>query len=353
MSLLTWSQLVTVAVTSFVCTLSGLYLQHHLTTFISSSHKQQSPNPKPDKNKNKTASKSRRRATQFWDTYHCDDSTTTEWLADWTELKSFILSQITKILNQNKDTHPIAPSDLKILMIGNGLSEIPIHLYHEGYTNITVTDVSPQAIQTMKQKHSTEQYPHLKWLVLDCTHMSSHFSDSSFDLVFEKGVSDTLQYRRPTKESNILLQQMFSQIARVLNKEYGKYLCVSPRRKVPLLRLSKFNWSVKRMQSRTFDPDTVAHGKEKRWPFVYVHVCTIINAHNHLMVIKRQQKDRRKRFEQGTEVEKELQRLDLTFEPVFEITVIEKDVICPFKHYEEQGKDEEGENERNSLRLKG
>eukprot|EP01084_Bolivina_argentea_P189807 326328_1 len=97
--------------------------------------------------------------------------------------------------------------------------------------------------------------------------MAHIFKAHSFDLVMEKSASDTLQYRRKKKESNILLQKMFSEISRVLNNEYGKYLCIASRAKVPLLKLIQFKWNVNRKEIEKC-------GKDKQ--FVYLHICTKI-----------------------------------------------------------------------------
>ena len=280
-------------------------------------------------------------------------------LADWSELKSFILAQLTKILNQNKDTNEIKDcKDIKILIVGNGLSKIPIYLYDTGYTNITITDISINAINTMKEKYSFEKYPNLKWKVMDCTEMKD-IDDNSFDFVFDKGVSDTLQYRRPSKQSNILLQKMFTEISRILKNKYGKYLCITPRRKVPLLKLVKFNWSVKRMQIRKFDKNTFAnaenHNNARHPPFLYLHACSKFNHDNYSLIRKNQECDRRKQFEKACDNLQEFKRLNLKFEPLIEIKDIDKDVIIPFKHYEEINKKEEkvDDNNNNQNRLRG
>eukprot|EP01084_Bolivina_argentea_P155194 270462_1 len=329
-SSVSWSQLLTIAATTFVCTLTGLYIHHCLTStsFANNTKKQHTKTNKQSKNK---SPQSKQKAIDFWDKYHCNESITSEWLADWSELKTFILSQITKVMNHNENRNKMTKSDVKILILGNGLSEIPIHLYNNGYTNLTVTDVSISAINTMKQKHSNINC--IKWLVVDCTEMSNIFKDNTFDVIFEKGVSDTLQYRRPSKESNLLLQKMFNGISKLLVNEYGKYLCITPRRKVPLLRLNQFKWTVKRIQIRKCDK----YNKDK--PFLYLHVCTKIYNKNHLMVMKNQQYDRRKEFEKGCTQLNEMEiYLNFKFKPLIEINNIEKDIIIPFKHYEQEQK---------------
>ena len=276
----TYSHLITVAVSTFLCTFAGLYLHRYLSTLPKHDDSQdgQTKQDKSSDTNNDNSTARGKKANQFWDSYHCDESVTTEWLADWKEIRSFVIGQLTKIMNQHKDTIQMNKSQLRILILGNGLSEIPIHLHSEGFTNITVTDVSSTAIDSMKQKYPLSRYPSIKWMIADCTKLNEHFNGNTFDVIFEKGVSDTLQYRRRTKESWDLLQSMFSGISSILEPDYGRYLCITPRRNVPLLKLAQWNWTVKRNQIRKCGPNGFAHRKQGREgstpPFVYLHACT-------------------------------------------------------------------------------
>lgn len=270
------SQLATVAITTFICTFGGLCIHHWL------------------QNKNNLISKSKHKATKFWDKYHCDKNITKEWLANWDELKPFILEQL-KFMKK---------SEIKILIIGNGLSKIPIYLFDEGYTNITITDISNKAINKMKKEYESSKYSKLKWKVLDCTSMKD-INDNSFNIVFDKGVSDTLQFRRRSKQSHLLLQQTFNEISRILINENGKYFCITPRKKVPLLKLIKFNWSIKRIEIKKN---------------IYLHICTKFNDDNNNIF------NRRKQFEKGLNISQELKQLNLKFEPLIEIKDIDKDI---------------------------
>ena len=160
-------------------------------------------------------------------------------------------------------------SQLRILILGNGLSEIPIHLHSAGFTNITATDVSSTAVDAMKQK-----CPSIKWSIVDCTKLEDHFDAGSFDVVFEKGVSDTLQYRRKTKDSFVFLQRMFSGISVILEKDYGRYLCITPRRNVPLIKLAQWKWTVKRMQIRKCGSNGFAHpSKDEKGRLRLLCIC--------------------------------------------------------------------------------
>ena len=121
---------------------------------------------------------------------------------------------------------------------------------------------------------------------------------------------------------------------------------------MPLLKLAKFNWSVKRLQIRKFDKDKDGNNSNSKNhenpPFLYLHVCTKFNHNNYAEIRRNQQFDRRTQFEKACDISQELKRLNLKFEPLIEIKDIDKDIIIPFKHYEE-----ENNNNGNDDRLKG
>ena len=365
MATVSWSQLVTVAVTTFVCTLTGLYL---FTTH------------QPNKSKRRTKASEKSNPPQskhheFWDNYHDDASATSEWsvssqqvnpleshahthrLADWSELEPLILSQLRKLLNQHKHTDPLAPADVRILILGNGLSEMPIHLYRAGFTRITVTDISRTAIDAMRCKYPAAQYPSLTWCVADCTALVNHalFADNAFNVVFEKAVSDTLQFRRRSGQSEQLLQRMFAEVSRVLKDGCGRYLVVTPRRSVPLLKLARFGWSCKRMQVRGVQQHAQGQGQPKgqprRPPFVYLHACTKVQEQHHMRVIKGQQSERRQRFERAADEAAAMRRLRLCFDPLVHIEDVDRDVTQPFAHFEDAAQRVEVNENRNAFQL--
>ena len=72
----------------------------------------------------------------------------------------------------------IPKSELKILIIGNGLSKLPINLYKNNYTNIFVSDISHNAIKIMEKEHSLK-CPKIKWVIYDITCQNTQNSQSS------------------------------------------------------------------------------------------------------------------------------------------------------------------------------
>lgn len=250
----------------------------------------------------------------------------TEWLAEWSELKPFMLP----ILSQSENRLGIDRSQIKFLIIGNGLSKLPLNLYNEGFRNIIVTDVSQNAINIMERRYSAD-YPQIKWVIYDITcqypadmedknKKDGVFNDENvdvsisqtknigtqkglnvqlgllnsneFDFIIDKGCIDTISYRY-SKQNNINLKYLryaFHELSRLLNIG-AKYLIVSPRKKMALLHLNMFEWSVFSMIIRnnnnnnntkninTYDDynynQTKFQQRQPNYaPMLYLHICT-------------------------------------------------------------------------------
>lgn len=87
----------------------------------------------------------------------------------------------------------------------------------------------------MKQKCASS-CPELKWQVADVTQLSSAVGVEAFDIVFDKGVADTILFRNAKRRgAKFLLNDMYRQIHSVL-KSSGRYIVISPRIKLPYLK---------------------------------------------------------------------------------------------------------------------
>ena len=95
------------------------------------------------------------------------------------------------------------PKDASILVLGVGLSTLPIHLYEMGFTNITCTDISQTCCEMMAlnvtQTLGKQALSSIKYLAMDMKDMSS-FPPNSFDVVIDKAVLDSL-YMEGDEES--------------------------------------------------------------------------------------------------------------------------------------------------------
>ena len=76
----------------------------------------------------------------------------------------------------------------KVLILGNGNSDLPFDLLNAGFSSIVATDLSTVVIQRMQLKPGASA---IEWRVEDMMSLSS-FKDGEFDAVIEKGVFDVL-----------------------------------------------------------------------------------------------------------------------------------------------------------------
>jgi SAM-dependent methyltransferase len=156
------------------------------------------------------------RTVEFWNKqFLTDDETVKEW---------FIDAQLTTQL-----VIPHLKPTSKVLIIGCGLSNLGPCLYDAGYRFITSTDISDVAIDAMRTEHQIKR-PEMVWAMGDATRMQDTMLDASFDVILDKGVSDTILFRHNQKEGKFFIQELYNEVYRVLKPD-GKYLVFSPRRK--------------------------------------------------------------------------------------------------------------------------
>eukprot|EP00746_Dinoflagellata_sp_MGD_P090871 gnl/MRDRNA2_/MRDRNA2_35926_c0_seq1.p1 gnl/MRDRNA2_/MRDRNA2_35926_c0~~gnl/MRDRNA2_/MRDRNA2_35926_c0_seq1.p1 ORF type:complete len:370 (-),score=82.25 gnl/MRDRNA2_/MRDRNA2_35926_c0_seq1:100-1209(-) len=110
----------------------------------------------------------------------------------------------------------------RILHIGCGNSMLTENLYDNGYRNIVNADNSDTVIDQMKRRNVGIR-PEMKWVVRDATKMD--FEDSSFELVIDKGMLDSLACKAGM-ENFIATGSFLKEVMRVLTDQ-GVYLCIS------------------------------------------------------------------------------------------------------------------------------
>jgi len=129
----------------------------------------------------------------------------TEWISNPTRLLPVILDAV-------KDCTPST-----VLEIGCGDSSLAAQLYDAlgGHAVVTAIDVSEVAL-TRSRKAFCGPRPGLCFMHADATNLAGVFADSSIDLIVDKGMSDTLQFRAKTKQSRALRRALFAQVFRML-----------------------------------------------------------------------------------------------------------------------------------------
>jgi SAM-dependent methyltransferase len=130
----------------------------------------------------------------------------------------------------------------RILVVGCGNSKLSEQLFEDGFKHVVSVDYSSAAIAIMQRRAQENKLP-LEYLTMDVRKMS--FAPSTFDVVIDKGCSDSLLC---STEQNALesLERMFSEINRVL-KHKGLYIVMSygqVQNRIPLFDQWDYGWSV-------------------------------------------------------------------------------------------------------------
>ncbi|KAG8368282.1 hypothetical protein BUALT_Bualt15G0029000 [Buddleja alternifolia] len=99
-----------------------------------------------------------------------------EWFKDYSHFRDLILQYIK-------------PSS-SVLEIGCGNSQLCEELYGDGITELTCIDLSPVAVEKMKERLSSKGYKEIQ--VLEADMLDLPFEDECFDVVIEKGTMDVL-----------------------------------------------------------------------------------------------------------------------------------------------------------------
>ncbi|GER50400.1 S-adenosyl-L-methionine-dependentmethyltransferases superfamily protein [Striga asiatica] len=99
-----------------------------------------------------------------------------EWLKDYSHFRHLILQYIK--------------SNSAVLELGCGSSQLCEELYRDGIADLTCVDLSPVAVEKMKQRLVSKGFKDIK--VLEANMLDLPFGDERFDVVIEKGTMDVL-----------------------------------------------------------------------------------------------------------------------------------------------------------------
>lgn len=145
----------------------------------------------------------------YWDSQYLKHPRPFEWLREFKELADFV----EKVTGGNRAS--------SILHVGCGNSMITESMYDAGYHQIVNIDVSSVVISQMAARNNGR--PDMRWLQMDATCLE--FADSSFDMVLDKSLIDTLACT-PCAQRSETMQSFMEEVFRVL-RPGGVYLCIS------------------------------------------------------------------------------------------------------------------------------
>jgi len=195
--------------------------------------------------------------TKYWDSFFTKRKDTFEWYGNYNNLKRLLTKYISA-----KDA---------ILMSGCGNSNLSLHLYLDGFTNITSVDNSEVVIANMNKIHK-KKYPGLIYEVKDI--MNTKYPNEKFSAVIDKGTLDALMPDGDVESLKRALE-MFDEIKRIL-KFGGRYICISLLQyHIAKFIFSYFNengWIIRVCQCTEVEDSADFNGQP-----VFMVVCTKIN----------------------------------------------------------------------------
>ena len=109
--------------------------------------------------------------------------------------------------------------DAKVLIVGSGHSEMPMHIYDAGWRNLTAVDSSLTVITRMKKMSRK-----IKWVQTDVRDMC--FEDKTFDVILDKACVDALLC---FKEKDDVVEKYVKEAKRVLKSD-GKIVIFTSKR---------------------------------------------------------------------------------------------------------------------------
>ena len=112
----------------------------------------------------------------------------------------------------------LVDADKKVLIIGNGNSDLPVVLNQNGFENITAIDFAKPAV--VKSRRRNAEVEGITWKIMDIRKMT-RFENGEFQAIVDKATLDCLFY---AGEEDVLTAM--AEISRVLRKR-GVYICVS------------------------------------------------------------------------------------------------------------------------------
>ncbi|CDO97094.1 unnamed protein product [Coffea canephora] len=183
-------------------------------------------------------------ASAYLDPHYWDDRFSHEehyeWFKDYSHFRHLILDHINPASS--------------VLELGCGNSQLCEGLYGDGITELTCIDLSPVAVEKMKQRLISKGYKDIQ--VLEADMLDLPFANGCFDVVIEKGTMDVLFVDsgdpwNPRVETVDRVMSMLRQIHRVL-KTHGTFISITfgqPHFRRPFFSNSEFTWST---EWRTF-----------------------------------------------------------------------------------------------------
>ena len=176
------------------------------------------------------------KTVEFWDELHAR-ALPREWIVCPSEA---LLEQVVVELQKESS----------VLEIGCGTSCLSrdLYCYYKGSLTVVATDVSAICIRQNQQRHHAlmdASQGRLSYQILNVLESNKSFENKS-DVILDKGCLDTLLFRSGRQVREHLVHTLLNNVHKWL-KDGGKYMVMTPRSRIQLLRDYKGFSSVKRV----------------------------------------------------------------------------------------------------------
>ena len=211
----------------------------------------------------------------------------TEWLVEPCVLiPALVRSLATSRLLQESRSALEETTPFRAVELGCGDSTLSMHLYDQllcttswsSSVEVLGVDISQAGVDKARGRSGAGSTRlGLDFIVGDATDLRGFLSDGVADLVIDKGMSDTLQFRARSSETRALRLRFFSEVFRVL-RPGGLYALITPKERARYVR--SLPWAT--VEHECLNPDgcsvgLLAHRGDddagSKESHIYLHIC--------------------------------------------------------------------------------
>jgi len=180
------------------------------------------------------------KTVEFWNTLHKQELSNKEWIVQPSNALCQAIHDATN--TQQENPH--------LLEIGCGTSNLSrdLYCYYQGAVTVVATDVSAVCIQEHQIRHEAliaASQGRFAFQVLNVLESNPQMENMN-NLVLDKGCLDTLLFRSGHENRESLVHTLLDNVYKWL-KDGGRYIVITPRSRITLLRDYKGFSSVKRL----------------------------------------------------------------------------------------------------------
>jgi len=183
---------------------------------------------------------------QYWDKRYEGQEDKYDWYLGYEQFRDLIVPLLNVAPKDTRESKQgegskRSRSELKVLVVGCGNSDLTEAMYDEGFTDILSIDYSEVVIDRMRKLVSSKK-PDVKFDVADVREMK--YADGAYDVIVDKGTLDAVLCGNDSIKNAMM---MLAECSRCLKK--GGFLFVvtygQPQSRLNYLEKQKYKWKVR------------------------------------------------------------------------------------------------------------